>query len=213
MRGRPRAVAAFAVACLLAACTSVPFAGGATFSPAAPVVTPTGARPAVERASPAPRSQPTAAPTPEPLPHVFVIVMENTGLARALRSHPIASLASRYALATNYHAVARPSLPNYLAMTSGTTWGITDNAYHALPETGIGAQLSAAKISWRAYMEGLSAGGCMRSPYPYALKHNPFAYYGGCGPNVVGLDALDADLAEDTPNFVWVTPGLCNDGH
>jgi len=54
----------------------------------------------------------------------------------------------------------------------------------------------------------------MRSPYPYALKHNPFAYYGGaCPSNVVPIEALDADLAGVTPNFVWITPGLCHDGH
>jgi hypothetical protein len=63
-------------------------------------------------------------------------------------------------------------------------------------------------------MEGLTSAGCLRSPYPYALKHNPFAYYGGsCPQNVVALDALDADLARDTPSFVWITPGLCHDGH
>ena len=46
------------------------------------------------------------------------------------------------------------------------------------------------------------------------LKHNPFAYYGGsCPANVVPLDALDADLAGNTPSFVWITPGLCHDGH
>jgi phospholipase C len=145
---------------------------------------------------------------------VFVIVMENTSLATALRSSPISALASKYALATNYHAVASPSLPNYLAMTSGSTWGITDNGYHPLPAGGLGAQLTAAGISWRAYMEGMTSAGCMRSPYPYALKHNPFAYYGGeCPPNVVGFEALEADLAGDTPSFVWITPGLCHDGH
>ncbi len=126
--------------------------------------------------------------------------MENTGLARALRSKPIAALASRSLLATNYHAVARPSLPNYLALTSGSTWDITDDDYHVLPPGGLGAQLTAAGISWRAYMEGLTAAGCTRSPYPYALKHNPFAYYGGaCPSNVVGLEALEADLQGDTP--------------
>ena len=63
-------------------------------------------------------------------------------------------------------------------------------------------------------MEGLTSAGCMHSPYPYALKHNPFAYYGGsCPDNVVSLDTLDADLAHDTPRFVWITPGLCHDGH
>jgi hypothetical protein len=63
-------------------------------------------------------------------------------------------------------------------------------------------------------MEGLTTAGCMRSPYPYALKHNPFAYYGGqCPPNVVPFETLDADLAGTTPSFVWITPGLCHDGH
>lgn len=204
MRGR---VAAIALACVLVACGAAP-AAVAPPSPAASVV---------ERASLVPRSQPSAvatpAATPKPLPHVFVIVMENTGLARALRAAPIAALASRYAVATNYHAVARPSLPNYLAMTSGTTWGIADNGYHPLPSEDIGTQLTRAGVSWRAYMEGMTSG-CMSSPYPYALKHNPFAYYGGaCPENVVDLGALDADLAGATPNFVFITPGLCHDGH
>jgi len=148
-------------------------------------------------------------------PQVFVIVMENTGLDRALQSQPIARLASASALATNYRAVARPSLPNYLALTSGSTWGIADNDYHALPTADLGTQLTTAGVSWRAYMEGMTKeAGCMRSPYPYALKHNPFAYYGGaCPSNVVPIEALDADLAGVTPNFVWITPGLCHDGH
>jgi len=152
--------------------------------------------------------------TAAPLPRVFVVVMENAGLARALRSKPIAALAARSLLATSYHAVARPSLPNYLALTSGSTWEITDDGYYSLPATGLGAQLTAAGIPWRAYMEGLTAAGCMRSPYPYALKHDPFAYYGGaCPSEVVSLEALEADLGRDTPNFVWITPGLCHDGH
>jgi phospholipase C len=156
-------------------------------------------------------------PVPSPVsstPHVFVIVMENTSLASALRAPSISSLAAKYQLATNYHAVSSPSLPNYLALTSGSTWGITDDGYHALPAGGLGAQLTNAGVTWRAYMEGLTSAGCMRSPYPYALKHNPFAYYGGaCPENVVPFETLDADLAGDTPSFVWITPGLCHDGH
>jgi hypothetical protein len=140
--------------------------------------------------------------------------MENASLTTALRSPSIERLAAAYALATNYRAVSSPSLPNYLALTSGSTWGITDNQYHVLPADGLGAQLTAAALSWRAYMEGLTDAGCLRSPYPYALKHNPFAYYGGaCPQNVVSLDALDADLAGNTPSFVWISPGLCHDGH
>jgi hypothetical protein len=202
-----RVVACALAAVIVAACAA---------APAAPQ--PAESATPVTRAEPAPRatSAPTATPTatPKPLPHVFVIVMENTGFARALRSKSIGGLASRYTLATGYHAIARPSLPNYLAMTSGSTWDVTDNGYYSLPATGIGSQLTAAGISWRAYMEGMTSAGCMRSPYPYALKHNPFAYYGGgCPANVVPFEALDADLEGMTPNFVWITPGLCHDAH
>ena len=140
--------------------------------------------------------------------------MENASAIQALAAPSIAKIAETSAVATNYRAVAHPSLPNYLALTSGTTWGITDDGYYTLPAGGLGAQLTAAGVTWRAYMEGLTGAGCQRSPYPYALKHNPFAYYGGqCPENVVSLDRLDADLQGDAPRFVWITPGLCHDGH
>jgi phosphatidylinositol-3-phosphatase len=169
--------------------------------------------PAATVTTPSPTPFPAQTPTPS-ASHVFVIVMENTSLTTALRVPSIERLAAKYALATNYRAVAVPSLPNYLALTSGSTWQVTDNGYHVLPAGGLGVQLTAAGQSWRAYMEGLTEAGCLGSPYPYALKHNPFAYYGGaCPKNVVSLDALDADLAGDTPSFVWITPDLCHDGH
>src|SRR2546423_2498302 len=187
------------------------FVGVLVVSCASPPVTTTTPSPPPSEPSATPQPTPTPAP---PSPHVFVIVMENTSLAAALESPSVQRLAARYELATNYHAVSSPSLPNYLAMTSGSTWGITDDAFHVLPEGGLGAQLTASGLTWRAYMEGLTSAGCLRSPYPYALKHNPFAYYGGsCPENVVSLDALDADLSADTPRFVWITPGLCHDGH
>jgi hypothetical protein len=145
---------------------------------------------------------------------VFVIVMENKGYDQALGGDYTASLASKYAVATDYHAVAHPSLPNYLALTSGSTWGITDDDYHPLPSgEDLGSELTSSGIPWRAYMEDMS-NGCFDSPYPYALKHNPFAYYGGqCPSNVVPLTQLDTDLSGETPNFVWITPNLYHDTH
>jgi len=155
----------------------------------------------------------SVSPSPKPARHVFVIVLENTSYQQALRQPYIASLASRYALATNYTSVANPSLPNYLALSSGSTWGIGDDAYHQLPAGGVGSQLTGAGISWKAYMEGFT-GDCFNSPYPYALKHNPFAYYGGaCPANVVPMTDLAPDLKRGTPQLSWITPGLCNDGH
>jgi hypothetical protein len=157
-------------------------------------------------------SRPTPSPTSSPR-HVFVIVLENTSFSLALAQPYISSLATQYAVATNYHDLGEPSLPNYLAMTSGSTWGVQDDSYHRLPIGGLGHQLTSAGVSWKAYFEGFT-GDCFDSPYPYALKHNPFAYYGGqCPSNVVPMTELTSDLSSNTPQLSWITPGLCNDGH
>jgi phospholipase C len=142
--------------------------------------------------------------------------MENKPVSTALDpgSAPYtAALSRRYGLATNYYAVAHPSLPNYLALTSGETFGISDDAYHTLPAGGLGAQLTRAGITWRAYYEGMTQG-CFGSGIRYAVKHNPFAYYGGaCPENVVSLDPLAGDLRQGTPRFLFINPDLCHDTH
>ncbi|HEX7264951.1 MAG TPA: alkaline phosphatase family protein [Candidatus Dormibacteraeota bacterium] len=146
--------------------------------------------------------------------HVFEIVMENHSASETLSGPFTASLAARYGLASNYRAVSHPSVPNYLALTSGSTWGITDDSYHALPKQDLGSQLTTAGVTWRAYMEGLGDGGCLNSPLPYDPGHNPFAFYGGgCPANVVAFTALSGDLAGSTPRFVWITPDMCHDTH
>lgn len=178
-----------------------------------PVATATATPRATATAVPA-----TAEPSPSPPqpPHVFVIVLENTSYSTALAQPSIAALAGRYGLAANYHAVSHPSLPNYLALTAGDTFGIDDDAYHRLPATGLGVQLDQAGLAWRAYFEGLT-GGCFNSPPPYALKHNPFGYYGGaCPQQAVDISRLPADLrlpVAEAPRLSWITPGLCHDGH
>ena len=146
-------------------------------------------------------------------PTTFVVVMENRSPAEALDAPYVGKLAHQYGMATNYFAVAHPSLPNYLALTSGSTFGIADDDFHALPRQGIGVQLSDQVISWRAYMDGMT-GSCMDTQGTYAVKHDPFAYYGGaCPGNVVPLTDLDADLKGQTPRYVWISPDLCHDGH
>jgi phospholipase C len=145
---------------------------------------------------------------------VFVIVMENHSADQALSGTYTASLAAKYGVANNYHAITHPSVPNYLALTSGSTWGVQNDSYHVLPKADIGNQLTRAGITWRAYMEGLTAAGCLDSPLPYDPGHNPFAFFGGaCPSNVVPHTALASDLAGSTPRFVWITPDRCHDTH
>ncbi len=146
--------------------------------------------------------------------NVFLIVMENHSASEALAGQFTASLAAMYGVANDYRAITHPSVPNYLALTSGSTWGVTDDSYHALPKQDLGTQLTSAGVTWRAYMEGLGDGGCLNSPVPYDPGHNPFAFYGGaCPSNVVPFTSFAGDLAHNTPRFSWITPDRCHDTH
>src|SRR5207302_2212824 len=196
-----RLIAVAACALMLASCSRSAPQAQVSHTPSAPptVVTFPSATP-----------DPTSTPDPS---HVFVIVLENRSADQVSGSGYIAQLAQQYGVATNYHGVYHPSLPNYLALTSGSTWGIGDDGWHPLPAGGLGAQLTAAGMSWRAYMEGMS-GSCTKTAYPYALKHNPFPYYGAtCPDQVVPYSQFDHDLSGRIPNFVWITPDMCHDGH
>src|SRR5207237_10190859 len=147
---------------LIAACTPIAQSGP----------TPTATALAIPSATSLTSSTPPPPPSPSPSAtaptRVFVVVMENTPLAVALRSPLIARLASSYALAANYHAVASPSLPNYRALTSRSTWGVTDDEYQPLPAGAIGQQLTHAGIPSRASRAGRTARGTQASPCPAA---------------------------------------------
>jgi hypothetical protein len=200
---RRGALAACAV--LLAACQSNPGAQ----APQTPSASASAS--ASSRAAPSPSTLPDPTATPDPT-HVFVIVLENRSASQVGDGY-VGQLASEYGVATNYRGISHPSLPNYLAMTSGSTWGVTDDGWHGLPAGGLGGQLTDAGIHWRAYMEGMTSN-CYRNTSGYALKHNPFAYYGSkCPAQVVPFTQFSTDMAATVPRFVWITPDLCHDGH
>jgi phosphatidylinositol-3-phosphatase len=157
--------------------------------------------------------------------HIAVIVMENEEFSDIIGNHDapfINRLAARSALAGQMYAVSHPSLPNYLALTGGSTFGIdSDCTGCAVPASSLITQLQRAGISWRAYMEGI--------PHPcfhgggagdYAKKHDPFMYYTPISSNrsvcsnVVGFSRLAADERSGSlPRFAWITPDLCHDMH
>ncbi len=157
--------------------------------------------------------------------HVAVIVMENEEYGDIIGSSAtpfINSLARRYGLATESFAIRHPSLPNYLALTSGSTQGITDDCTDCRAGgRGLADQLQASGTSWRAYMEGLPRP-CFTgsSAGDYAKKHDPFVYFNSISQNasacahVVPLDRLAADeRSAAMPAFAWITPNLCHDMH
>lgn len=155
----------------------------------------------------------------------MLIVEENRDYPSVIGSGDapyISGLANRYGLATASYGQARPSLPNYLTLLSGSTHGVTDDGTgYTFTGPTLADQLAQRNIPWRAYMESMPSacyGGA--SSGEYAKKHDPFMYFSSITGNpaqcrnVVPLGSLSADLAGTAaPDFVWVTPNLCNDGH
>jgi hypothetical protein len=113
-------------------------------------------------------SDSTSTPAGRPVPRlhrIVIIVMENKGCNEVIGSSDAPytnGLAARYAFASRFYALQRPSLPNYLGLTSGTTFGLTDNCTDcSFRGRNIVDQLDKAHISWKAYME--STAGALRS--------------------------------------------------
>ena len=157
--------------------------------------------------------------------HVVWIWMENHSYSQIIGSSSapyIHSLASGCGLATNYRAVTHPSLPNYIAATSGGTWGIADDnppSSHPLAVNTIFQQASSAG----SYQESMPSNCDLTNSGTYAVKHNPEAYYTNirtaCNSNDVPMGTtssgafLNALNSGTLPKFSFVTPNLCNDMH
>ena len=176
-------------------------------------------------------SGPTVSPNPAGvLDHVVIIVEENkpaTSILGNADAPYLNSLATESALAANYTAVTHPSLPNYLALTSGTTAGITNDCN---PPGGrcqahvrsIADEIDASGRTWKMYAEGMPAPCTKSNSGRYAVKHNPFLYYPSvtkdtayCAAHVVPFTQLSYDLASASafPDYAFISPDLCNDMH
>jgi phosphatidylinositol-3-phosphatase len=156
---------------------------------------------------------------------IVVVVEENHSYDQVIGS-PEAPFLNRLAgqgtLLTRFYATTHPSLPNYIAMVSGGTQGITSDCGDCNVDTpNLADQLERAGISWKAYQQGLPAP-CSDAHVAgdYAKKHDPFMYFHSVRADparcakVVPFDRLDADLAAGhLPRFVFVTPDLAHDMH
>src|SRR5271165_1272909 len=174
--------------------------------------------------------RPLAVGAPASLPRptssrAIVIVMGNAEYGEVIGS-PAApymnALARRYGVAGASYAITHPSLPNYLALTSGATQGVSSDCTSCqVSARNVVDELEAAGVSWAAYLEDVP-GPCFEGAGSggYAKKHNPFAYYEDVASSrsrcshLVGFGALAAALRSGRlPSYVWISPNLCDDGH
>jgi hypothetical protein len=169
------------------------------------IVTPTVAKPCG-----------AAAAVPPIYRHVVWIVLENKSYAQIIGSGSapyINRLASQCGLAASFYAEAHPSLPNYIAMTSGGTQGITDDSgprSHPVDAESIFSQLGK---DWRALQESMPANCSLSDSSFYAVRHNPAAYYPRLRTACATQDVPLTTTPDLSARFTFITPNTCHDMH
>lgn len=163
---------------------------------------------------------------------LLTIVEENRSQANALATMPyLRAVASHYGRTTNYRAITHPSLPNYLALAGGDTFGVTDDrgpSYHHIAGASVFDQALAHGRTATTYADGMPSAcylGYSSAAPRYAVRHNPWTYFSdplrrsNCQHHDLPLGTTTAgSLATDVhngtlPNVGLVIPDTCHDGH
>jgi phospholipase C len=151
-----------------------------------------------------------------PVRHVVWIVMENQAYGNVIgsRSAPYVNrLAAACGLATRFSAEAHPSLPNYIAMTSGSTQGISDDSQPSAHRLGAASLFSQLGTRWRALEESMPRACALNDAGQYAVRHNPATYYTGIRAACAKQDLPLTSSSPLTTAFTFVTPNVCHDMH
>jgi hypothetical protein len=152
---------------------------------------------------------------------VMIVILENANYVDALAQPFLGNLAKRGALLSEFHAETHPSLPNYVALTAGTTAGVTSNGPVSLDLRHIGDLLEAKGKTWKVYAEAYP-GRCFLGDRSgnYVRKHVPFLSFKNiqknpsrCA-NIVNASALTSDAtSRNLPDYSLYIPDQKNDGH
>ena len=198
-------------------------AAGATKGSAAvsPSASPSAGLPA-NSTSAAPASPRGGVPNFE---HIILIVLENKAYQQVIGNQDMPflnGLAHQNVLLTNYFGVSHPSLPNYLALVSGSTQNVKNDCTDCFfNQPNLADLIEASGRSWKTYQEDLPSPCFVGNAKPYYQKHNPFIYFDSirldaarCQRSVVPLTSLQPDLdSSQLPNFAFIMPNICNSGH
>jgi hypothetical protein len=153
---------------------------------------------------------------------LLVIVEENHSLGQMKRGMPYTfALAKKYGYATSYRGITHPSLPNYIAIASGTTYGVGDDkppADHPLSGSSVFGQAIALGRSAKLYAQGMPEPCATTDSGSYVARHNPWAYFvdeqATCRQSDVSMRGFARDVAKGTlPRVGMVVPDLDHDAH
>lgn len=152
------------------------------------------------------------------------MVLENRGFNEVIGSASMPylnSLATKYALATNYYGNGTESLPNYLMLTVGDTVATDASFGGTVHVDNVVRRLLAANKTWKAYAESIPSVGYMDGDAPPYMKiHNPFEYLEDVqsdtaqAANMVPIEQLASDLTADKlPSYSFIIPNNYNNSH
>ena len=156
--------------------------------------------------------------------YVQLVIFENESYGDVIGSPQapyMTSLSKTWANMTDSHAITHPSEPNYLALFSGSTQGVTgDNCPVTFNADSLGSELIEAGLTFTGFAESMPRNGfegCQAHPdhlpsgYLYMRKHVPWPDF----TKVPRKNSIVYRRPLDKPpsRFVWITPNMCNDMH
>jgi phosphatidylinositol-3-phosphatase len=218
-RGLMRLIGAGLAACLAVGCggepgSPVPASGSSHAAPASPSATGSSA---------------AHASAPGQVSKILVIMEENHSAAEMFPAGMpyLWHLARRYAYAPDYSAITHPSLPNYLAIFSGSAFNDPSDCSPgpgcSYPGPSVFGQALARGKTARAYEESMPTPCDQSDSGNYAVRHNPWAYVpaeatacraGDVPAGTPSGGALASDIRAGTlPSVGLVTPNLIDDAH
>jgi len=158
-----------------------------------------------------------------PYDHIFIVLLENVGYDAIVGDVTDApyinnTLIPQGMLYSQHYGVAHPSEPNYLALFSGSTQGVTNDdcvgTNGPFPAPNLYSRLTGAGFTIKGYMESMPTNGSLVcSAGLYDQKHNPFPFFIGVPTSAWKIYKGPHHPGANCPNFVWITPNSVDDMH
>lgn len=163
----------------------------------------------------------SAATVPPRFAHVVVVMEENHSFGDIIGSASapyLNSLATQGASFTDSFAITHPSQPNYVALFSGSTQGLTSDACpHTFTVNNLGNEIRGAGLSFTGYAESMPSDGytgCTSGEY--ARKHSPWTNFSDL-PTTTNLRFTHFPTTTTgfaaLPTLSFVIPNLLDDMH
>lgn len=151
-----------------------------------------------------------------PFDHIVIVVLENASYEAAMQEPYLRALTMQGRLLSNFHAVAHPSYPNYLAMITGRRIQTSGDKLEIVHAPSIAASLEARGLTWGQFAEGMPRP-CFRSDSAlYRQKHVPFLSIAAVVDSPARCArAVPASTFDPTnlPSYAFYTPDMRDDGH